>query len=396
MTRNVKSSEIPLETFSKVVEAVYDCALDPKRWQDTVCLIAELCESQTCIMGVYDYTKRCAELAFQWGYTDRFMRLHEEKYRDMDPFFVAGQLRPVGAVMTQAMLIDDGEFYQSKFFLEWCKPQDLHDMIAFKILQTDQRIGFLTANRLNTHPRYGEVEVRLLSLLSPHVCRASVISDALNLETIRSEALQTTLDALTSGVYLLDRLGRIIYMNQAAERQIENGNVLRIENNHLIPIDRVARAALAKSIDDAIADEAMTSDTGFWLALPAREDAGLVASILPLTRGERQNICGAFAAMAAIFVQDPIVVPPFPGEAFAKLYGLTGSELRVLLAMSPGLSVKEAAEVLGIGETTAKTHLQHIYEKTSTSKQTELMHLFMSSTPPVKAVSGADAGKIPG
>jgi DNA-binding CsgD family transcriptional regulator len=53
--------------------------------------------------------------------------------------------------------------------------------------------------------------------------------------------------------------------------------------------------------------------------------------------------------------------------------------------MAPGLSVKEAAEVLGIGETTAKTHLQHIHEKTRTSKQTELMHLFMSSTPPVKA-----------
>ena len=85
---------------------------------------------------------------------------------------------------------------------------------------------------------------------------------------------------------------------------------------------------------------------------------------------------GAFAATAAIFVQDPVVVPPFPGEAFAKLYSLTGSELRVLLAMAPGLGVKEAAEVLGIGETTAKTHLQHIYAKTGTSKQTELMHLF--------------------
>ena len=75
----------------------------------------------------------------------------------------------------------------------------------------------------------------------------------------------------------------------------------------------------------------------------------------------------------------------FSGEAFAKLYGLTGSELRVLLAVAPGLSVKVAAEILGISDTTAKTHLQHIYAKTNTSKQTQLMHLFMSSTPPVKA-----------
>ena len=111
----------------------------------------------------------------------------------------------------------------------------------------------------------------------------------------------------------------------------------------------------------------------------------MVATILPLDGGERQNLCGAFAAMAAIFVQDPVVVPPFPGEAFAKLYSLTGSELRVLLAMAPGLSVKEAAEVLGNSRATAKTHLQHIYEKTGTSKQIELMHLFMSYTPPVKA-----------
>jgi DNA-binding NarL/FixJ family response regulator len=131
-------------------------------------------------------------------------------------------------------------------------------------------------------------------------------------------------------------------------------------------------------------EEAATPETGFSLALPSRVGAGLVATILPLSRGERRNVCGAFAAMAAIFVQDPIIVPPFPGEAFAKLYGLTGSELRVLLAMAPGLSVKEAAEVLGVSETTAKTHLQHIYAKTATSKQTELTHLFMSSTPPVR------------
>jgi DNA-binding NarL/FixJ family response regulator len=161
--------------------------------------------------------------------------------------------------------------------------------------------------------------------------------------------------------------------------------VLRIENNRLAPIDRVARAALTGVIDEAMAEEAATPDTGFSLALPSSEGAGLVAAILPLSRGERRNLCGAFAAMTAIFVQDPVVVPPFPGEAFAKLYSLTGSELRVLLAMAPGLGVKEAAEMLGVSETTAKTHLQHIYAKTGTSKQTELMHLFMSSAPPVQA-----------
>lgn len=379
------TAHVRLATFSKVIEAIYDCALDPNRWQNTISLIAEQCDSQVCILGIHDYLNARSELAFTLGYSDSFVRLHEEKYKEMDPFFHAIQLVPVGVVTTQAMLIDDAEFYQSRFFQEWCKPQGVHDMINFKIVQTDQRIGWLALNRLITYPRYGKAEVNLLTLLSPHVCRAITISDALNLETIRSEALEETLNALASGVYLVDRFRRVIYMNQAAERQISSGSVLRIEDNRIAPTDGTARAALTTAIDEAIADEAAKPKGGFSLVLPSEEGAGLIATILPLTRGERQNICGAFAAMVAIFVQDPIVVPPFPGEAFAKLHGLTGSELRMLLAMAPGLGVKEAAEILGISETTAKTHLQHIYGKTGTSKQTELMMLFMSSRPPVNS-----------
>ena len=385
MSRSIQSLEVPLEAFSKVVEAIYDCALEPTRWQETIRLTAELCQSQVGIISTHDFANGRSELAYNLGYTEKFIRLHEEKYAVMNPFLALFRMQPIGVVATQAMLVDDHEYRESRFYREWCKPQRFYDAIMFKILETDQRVGWWSAHRLEGSPRYADADIRLVTLLSPHICRAITISDALNLKTIRSQALEATLNALTSGVYLIDLLGRIIYMNPAAEQQIEKGYVVRIENNRLAPTDHTTRTTLEAAIDEAIHDEALAPTSGFSLALPAREGAGLVASILPLARGERQNLCGAFAAKAAIFVQDPVVVPPFPGEAFAKLHGLTGSELRVLLAMAPGLSVKEAAEVLGIGETTAKTHLQHIYGKTGTSKQTELLHLFRSYTAPIRA-----------
>jgi integral membrane sensor domain MASE1/DNA-binding CsgD family transcriptional regulator len=214
---------------------------------------------------------------------------------------------------------------------------------------------------------------------------AVAISDALNLTTIRSNALEATLNGLSSGVYLTDRHGRIVYMNRAAKRQIDTSNAICVANNRLAPTDRMARLALARAIDEAIGDEADLPTSGFTIALPGTDNAGLIATVLPLAHGEPQSSCGAILGMAAIFVQDPVVIPPFPGEAFAKLYGLTKSELSMLLAMTPGLSVKEAAEMLGIGENTAKTHLQHIHSKTGTSKQTELIRLFMSSIPPVNS-----------
>ena len=96
------SSEISLEAFSKVVEAVYDCALDPNRWHDAVRMIAELLASQRCTLGVHDYANGCNDLMFQVGWEDEhYWRLHEEKYSRLNPFFAPVQLLPVGAVTTQ-------------------------------------------------------------------------------------------------------------------------------------------------------------------------------------------------------------------------------------------------------------------------------------------------------
>jgi DNA-binding CsgD family transcriptional regulator/Fe-S cluster biosynthesis and repair protein YggX len=197
--------------------------------------------------------------------------------------------------------------------------------------------------------------------------------------------LEATLDALTSGVYLTGFDGRVVYMNRVAEQQIRTGGTLRIVNHRLEPVNPEARATMAQAISSTITGEAAVPVEGFTIALPAGDNTGLVATILPLDRGQRRKVSGPFAAAAAIFVQDPVTVPVLPGVALAKIYGLTPAELRVLLAMSPGLGVKEAADILGIGETTAKTHLQHIFSKTGTSKQAELMILLRNSVPPVSA-----------
>ena len=139
--------------------------------------------------------------------------------------------------------------------------------------------------------------------------QAVAISDALNLTTIRSDALEATLNALTSGVYLTDRHGQIVYMNRAAKRQVDTSNAIRVANSHLSPIDHKARLALDMAIGEATGDEADLPTSGFTIALPAGDNAGLIATVLPLARGEPQSV--AFAGMVAIFVQDPIVMPSF-------------------------------------------------------------------------------------
>ena len=94
--------EISLEVFSKVVEAIYDCALDPNRWHEVVVMIAQLSQSQRCVLGVHDFAHDRNELMFQLGYEDEdYWRLHEDKYKGMNPTFAPLQLLPVGTVATR-------------------------------------------------------------------------------------------------------------------------------------------------------------------------------------------------------------------------------------------------------------------------------------------------------
>jgi DNA-binding CsgD family transcriptional regulator len=86
-----------------------------------------------------------------------------------------------------------------------------------------------------------------------------------------------------------------------------------------------------------------------------------------------------------VFTKDPVHAPLMPGEAFARLYKLTGGELRVLLALAQGLGATEAADMLGISEATVRSHLQRIFSKTDTPRQADLLRLLHNATPPVRA-----------
>jgi DNA-binding CsgD family transcriptional regulator len=79
-----------------------------------------------------------------------------------------------------------------------------------------------------------------------------------------------------------------------------------------------------------------------------------------------------------------------PGEAFGRLYGLTGGELRVVLALVQGLGAKEAADMLGISESTVRTHLKHIFSKTDTARQADVVRLLQNATPPIRAPEQRD------
>jgi DNA-binding CsgD family transcriptional regulator/PAS domain-containing protein len=376
------------EHLSTVIGAVYDCALEPQRWPEALGQIVEAADCVAAVLGIHSVN--VADSTFQFGFDPAHLALYASKYVALNPLVPAAMLAPVGEVMTLASLCDETELLESRFYKEWCKPAHIKHGLIVKPLHSNT-VVVLTLNRGDWQPPVGEPEVRWLRLLVPHITRSLTISSAFELRSIAADALEATIDGLTTAVFLTTSDGTLVFANRAGERMLADGTAVRLADRRLAAVDARAHSALAHAVAAgsrlAIAarpDNAMAAS----IALPVGAGPGYVATVLPLDGNTRRGPMMPHSATSAVFIQSPQVAAPFPGEAFARLYGLTGGELRVLLALAQGQDPSGAAEMLGIGESTVRTHLLRIFAKTGTHRQAELVALLMSSTPPVGASRG--------
>jgi len=71
-------------------------------------------------------------------------------------------------------------------------------------------------------------------------------------------------------------------------------------------------------------------------------------------------------------------------EALAALFDLTAAEARVFAHIASGMTQSEIAHTLGIEASTVKTHLLHVFSKTGTRRQADLIKLAASLALPLQ------------
>ena len=118
---------------------------------------------------------------------------------------------------------------------------------------------------------------------------------------------------------------------------------------------------------------------GISVPLSTSSEQNWIAHVLPLTRRQADI---SRAATAAVFVRKAALDTPAPMEVIAKVYRLAPGELRVLTAVLEVGGVAAVADALGISEATVRTHLHHVFEKTSTRGQVDLVKLVAAHASP--------------
>src|SRR3981081_4568286 len=228
------------ETLSDIVGSVYDCVLEPHEWSRTLPLISAFGESAASSIVVQDRLSSSGTSIFEHGADQSYLRLYFEK-------LVASRLPPmkqvtfdsVGDVATMTVLSGKREPLNSDFYVKWVKPLGFRDVIGVLVLKSGKRVAWFSVVRSGIQSRFSEADLRQMNLLSPHICRALLLSDALDLQTIARARLEQTVDSLSTGIVLTEDRGRISYMNSSAESFLKAGTALTSKDARLV----AARAA---------------------------------------------------------------------------------------------------------------------------------------------------------
>lgn len=97
-----------------------------------------------------------------------------------------------------------------------------------------------------------------------------------------------------------------------------------------------------------------------------------------------------------IFVMDPELSGDTAETDLRQLYGLTQTEARVANLLMKGKTLAECCQQLAIRRSTARTHVQHLFEKVGVQRQSELVSVLWKSIGLVRTNRGSkEEGKSP-
>lgn len=362
-----------LDGFSQLVGDIYDCALTPERWPSVLRTCAAFVGAHSAsLIGKGRVSSSGGMFYHDGALSPEFVASYFTEYSQLDPSTGAHLMASVEAQISTQDVVSFDEFHQTRFYLEWAAPQGLVDSIMVPLERSADWAAMLAILLTNESIALETCKARA-ALIVPHVRRAALIGKVLEQQSLETTTLKEAYDGLSAGMFLVDEDCRLVHANAAAKTLIARGDLMTVRHGRLYAKSGHAGAQLDMLFAASANGDTQIGTSGMNIALEDREGERYAAHVLPLTGGRRT---GAHAtAVAALFVHKATIDIAEPPEIIAKAYGLTLTELRVMMSIVHVGGVPETAEALGIAETTVKTHLTRVFGKTGLNRQADLVRL---------------------
>jgi DNA-binding CsgD family transcriptional regulator len=366
---------VTIDEFSRLVSNVYaaSISISPANWAQALSDISRVLDgvgSGIITSSGGDRAPLCATTPVEAVATYRAY------YREIDYVLADVEAGPVGLVRGGAEIIRPGA--GTEFDADWMRPYGLQDGIFVRLAAGTETTSFFVAAPKRSEPFDTGERVKLVNALIPHLqqalCTQSRLAELGRAATEITEAL----DVIRHGIVIVGAEHAVVRLNSAAEQIFKSGDGLRIRSGIIEAARTSTNQQLQGSIAGALVHRRCGARRGssFTCSRPSGKRP-YVIHILPRTA----TSADPSAATALVIIIDPEREIEPPKMLVRRLFGLTNAEVDVALRVMRGDGLKPIAADLGLSRATVNTHLQHIFDKTDTHRQAELVRLLLAIIP---------------
>ena len=364
--------------FDRLLGLVHEAALDPERWPDALSGLDRILRGSTCLAEHDSVTQR------RDGFTSgelmaRFMGGYNEHFARLNPLWPATVAAPVGTVRIDREVAGRDGFERSEFYNDFGRRIGLHAGMAVKVLDEGSLAAVLVVARRPDEGEFGRADAELLGRLAPHLRRAVQVNHRLSLSHGVAAATADALDRLPQGTILADAFARVLLANRAARAILAAADGLYAGPDGLRADGAAQTGELRRRIARAALPPGGEGSPPSALAVARRSGRRPLSVMVAPCRRQGSWDLAHPAPAVLVFVADPERTPVVVADHLCRLYGLTRAEAAVAAAVVRSDGLRAAADALGVTLATVKTHLQHVFGKTGTQRQAELVGVVLAS-----------------
>lgn len=376
--------------FARLVDLIYQGALDKQPWQGALPALREAMDAQVVSLilrpptaddqGVILNSVRPDSARTPSGSSlaspeDWEVSAYREQFFALDPFVNL----PLDKVIALEDVLPDKELVSSDYYLHYLEPIGLFRILGVDTAEPGGMLARLRFSRRRSEARFKKRERELLSLLTPHLRRAIEIYAKLNRTTSERDVYAGAVNQLSVASIILDEQARLLSTNAVGRALLDSGEGLSLREGRLHIEGRDINKELQLALTTIIKAQ-MRGETSVIKALrvprPAgRSDLGLVIRPVPASQWSE----GQSSPSVAVFISDPDLQESTSRQILGELFELTPAEANIATLLARGLSLAQVSVAQGISQHTARAQLKSIFAKTGVSRQAELVRLVLKS-----------------
>jgi DNA-binding CsgD family transcriptional regulator len=361
--------------FVTAVEAIYDAAPDPSRWPLALQAIANVFGD---VGTVFSYQRDDGGFgAIGSASLDGLLHEYATSWNGEDLRAMRGFERGVFLAkdaVTDSDVVSDQEMETHPFY-QLLARHGLKYFAGIPISPDPHIVASIAVQRAIDREPFTDDEIATVTTLGRHAEKSLRLSLQLINLKLSQGGLGEALSKVGIGVFILDTLGRVLFVNPAGVDLAADGLTVSKGSLRIGPCPE--RAEIEAAIQRAVAGGAQARSIESKAMLVDRLDGKrpIAIHILPIAPSDRAEDRVLTHARAIVLAIQPDADGPADPAQVRDLLGLTLGEARVAALVGSGLPPREAAARLGIGEETARTALKRVFSKVGVSRQSELTAL---------------------